>query len=177
MLRVQVSKLKGDLLKKVVASNAFKPSCYLRTVSTSSSLRNESSGTAKHVVKSPINKLLIANRGEIAVRIARACTEGGIRTVAIYSEQDAKQIHRQKTDESYLIGKGMPPVAAYLNIPEIIRIAKVSFHQIKDMLTLFRFQIYDMVQDQRPISVIAGYAFTQIPNFMNQLSECFFGIP
>ena len=58
----------------------------------------------------------------------RACTEMHIKTVAIYSEQDVMQMHRQKADESYLIGKGLPPVAAYLNIPEIISIAKVSFH-------------------------------------------------
>lgn len=77
-----------------------------------------------NVEKSKIEKILIANRGEIAVRIARAGAEAGIRTVAIYSEQDAKQIHRQKSDEAYLIGKGMPPVAAYLSIPEIIKIAK-----------------------------------------------------
>ena len=56
----------------------------------------------------------------------RACTEMNIESVAIYSEQDRMQMHRQKADESYLIGKGLPPVAAYLNIPEIIRIAKVS---------------------------------------------------
>ena len=49
----------------------------------------------------------------------------GIRTVAIYSEQDQSHMHRLKADESYLVGKGLPPVAAYLNIPEIIRIAKV----------------------------------------------------
>lgn len=49
-----------------------------------------------------------------------------IMTVAIYSEQDINQMHRQKADESYLIGKGMAPVAAYLNIPEIITIAQVS---------------------------------------------------
>ena len=48
-----------------------------------------------------------------------------IRTVAIYSEQDMMHMHRQKADESYLIGKGLPPVAAYLNIPEIILTAKV----------------------------------------------------
>lgn len=51
-----------------------------------------------------------------------------IETVAIYSEQDVNQMHRQKADESYLIGKGLPPVAAYLNIPEIITIAQVSIH-------------------------------------------------
>ena len=50
----------------------------------------------------------------------------GIRVVSIYSEQDKQQMHRLKSDESYLIGKGLPPVAAYLNIPEIIRIAKVN---------------------------------------------------
>ncbi|XP_076442517.1 pyruvate carboxylase, mitochondrial-like isoform X2 [Babylonia areolata] len=74
--------------------------------------------------RKPIRKLLMANRGEIAIRVFRACTEMGIRTVAIYSEQDLNQMHRQKADESYLIGKGLPPVAAYLNIPEIIDIAK-----------------------------------------------------
>jgi pyruvate carboxylase len=63
--------------------------------------------------------------GEIAIRVFRACTELGIRSVAIYSEQDKMHMHRQKADESYLIGKGLEPVAAYLNIPEIIKIAKV----------------------------------------------------
>lgn len=52
-----------------------------------------------------------------------------IRTVAIYSEQDKMHMHRQKADESYLIGRGLPPVAAYLNIPEIINIAKVEMTQ------------------------------------------------
>jgi len=63
--------------------------------------------------------------GEIAIRVFRACTELGIRSVAIYSEQDKMHMHRQKADESYLIGRGLEPVAAYLNIPEIIKIAKV----------------------------------------------------
>ena len=76
-------------------------------------------------VHKPIKKLMVANRGEIAIRVFRACTELNIRTVAIYSEQDEGQIHRIKADESYLIGKGMAPVQAYLNIPEIIKIAKV----------------------------------------------------
>lgn len=71
-----------------------------------------------------IKKILVANRGEIAIRVFRAAAEAGIETVAIYSEQDANLMHRQKADEAYLIGKGMPPVAAYLNIPEIIKIAK-----------------------------------------------------
>lgn len=72
----------------------------------------------------PIKKILVANRGEIAIRVFRACTELGIRSVAVYSEQDKMHMHRQKADESYLLGKGLPPVQAYLNIPEIIKIAK-----------------------------------------------------
>ncbi|XP_055878612.1 pyruvate carboxylase, mitochondrial-like isoform X2 [Biomphalaria glabrata] len=80
------------------------------------------SSQAKSQIK-PIKKLMVANRGEIAIRVFRACTEMGIRTVAIYSEQDINQMHRQKSDESYLIGKGLSPVAAYLNINEIINIA------------------------------------------------------
>lgn len=71
----------------------------------------------------PIKKLLVANRGEIAIRVLRACHEMGIRSVAIYSEQDKNQMHRLKSDEAYLVGKGLPPVAAYLNISEIIRVA------------------------------------------------------
>ncbi|OQR72914.1 pyruvate carboxylase [Tropilaelaps mercedesae] len=71
-----------------------------------------------------IKKVLVANRGEIAIRVFRACSEMGIRCVAVYSEQDKMHMHRQKADESYLIGRGLPPVQAYLNIPEYIRIAK-----------------------------------------------------
>ena len=55
----------------------------------------------------------------------RACSELGIRSVAVYSEQDKMQAFRQKADESYLIGLGLEPVAAYLNIPELIHVAKV----------------------------------------------------
>uniref|UniRef100_A0A1A9UHC7 Pyruvate carboxylase n=2 Tax=Glossina TaxID=44049 RepID=A0A1A9UHC7_GLOAU len=72
----------------------------------------------------PIRSVLVANRGEIAIRVFRACTELGIKSVAIYSEQDKMHMHRQKADESYLVGKGLPPVEAYLNIPEIIRVCK-----------------------------------------------------
>lgn len=72
----------------------------------------------------PIRSVLVANRGEIAIRVFRACNELGIKSVAIYSEQDKMHMHRQKADESYIVGKGLPPVQAYLNIPEIIRVAK-----------------------------------------------------
>ena len=53
-----------------------------------------------------IKRILVANRGEIAIRIFRACTELGISTVAIYSEEDKLSLHRYKADEAYLIGKG-----------------------------------------------------------------------
>lgn len=66
----------------------------------------------------------MANRGEIAIRVFRACTELGIRSVAIYSEQDTMHMHRQKADQSFLVGKGLAPVQAYLSVPEIIRVAK-----------------------------------------------------
>ena len=68
-------------------------------------------------------RILVANRGEIAIRIFRACHELGIRTVAIYSNEDQCSLFRTKADESYLIGKNKSPVEAYLNIEEIIRLA------------------------------------------------------
>ncbi|HRW30874.1 MAG TPA: biotin carboxylase N-terminal domain-containing protein, partial [Emcibacteraceae bacterium] len=71
-----------------------------------------------------IKKILIANRGEIAIRIMRAATELGIRTVAIYSHEDRLALHRFKADESYLVGEGLGPVKAYLAGDEILRIAK-----------------------------------------------------
>ncbi|MFD1883848.1 pyruvate carboxylase [Paracoccus pacificus] len=71
-------------------------------------------------------KILIANRGEIAIRVMRAATELGKRTVAVYAEEDKLSLHRFKADEAYRIGEGLGPVAAYLSIPEIIRVAKES---------------------------------------------------
>ncbi len=68
-------------------------------------------------------KILIANRGEIAIRVMRAANELGKRTVAVYAEEDKLSLHRFKADEAYLIGKGLGPVAAYLSIDEIIRVA------------------------------------------------------
>ncbi len=72
----------------------------------------------------PFQKVLSANRGEIAIRVFRACAELGIRTVAVFSEEDAANQHRYKADESYLIGRGKTPVAAYLGGDEIIAVAK-----------------------------------------------------
>lgn len=69
-------------------------------------------------------KILVANRGEIAIRVFRACKELGIRSLAIYSEQDKTSLFRTKADESYQIGKNKTPVEAYLAIDEIIKLAK-----------------------------------------------------
>ena len=71
-----------------------------------------------------IKKLLVANRGEIAIRIFRAATELNIKTVAIYSNEDKNALHRYKADESYLVGKDLGPAESYLNIERIIDVAK-----------------------------------------------------
>ncbi|MCX6929665.1 MAG: ATP-grasp domain-containing protein, partial [Verrucomicrobia bacterium] len=71
-------------------------------------------------------KLLAANRSEIATRIFRAATDLGLRTVAIYAQEDRFCIHRFKADEAYLIGQGKGPVAAYLDIDGIVVLAKAT---------------------------------------------------
>lgn len=68
-------------------------------------------------------KVLAANRGEIAIRIFRACGELGISTVAVYSQEDRLSLYRYKADEAYQVGKGKNPVDAYLGIDEIIDLA------------------------------------------------------
>ncbi|TCM77834.1 pyruvate carboxylase [Rhodovulum steppense] len=70
-------------------------------------------------------KILVANRGEIAIRVMRAANEMGKRTVAVYAEEDKLGLHRFKADEAYKIGEGLGPVQAYLAIDEIIRVAKM----------------------------------------------------
>ncbi|MEZ5589249.1 MAG: pyruvate carboxylase [Gammaproteobacteria bacterium] len=70
-----------------------------------------------------IQRLLIANRSEIAIRVMRAASELGIHTIAIYSNEDRFALHRFKADESYLVGAGKKPIDAYLDIEDIIRIA------------------------------------------------------
>jgi pyruvate carboxylase len=73
-----------------------------------------------------IRSLLVANRGEIAIRVMRAATELAVRTVVIYSHEDRFSLHRAKADEAYLVGEGKAPVEAYLDIPDILRIARDS---------------------------------------------------
>src|SRR5947209_57110 len=70
------------------------------------------------------NKVLVANRGEIAIRAFRAAYELGIGTVAVFPHEDRNSLHRLKADESYQIGEPGHPVRAYLSVPEIVKAAK-----------------------------------------------------
>ena len=70
-----------------------------------------------------MRKLLALNRGEIAIRILRAANELGIRTVAVFSQEDRLSLHRFKADEAYLIGEGKGPVQAYLDVEGIVALA------------------------------------------------------
>jgi pyruvate carboxylase len=75
------------------------------------------------MIKPPFRRILIANRGEITIRVMRAASELGIATVAIYSREDRFSLHRTKADESYLVGEGQGALQAYLGIDEIIAVA------------------------------------------------------
>ncbi|MEQ9570664.1 MAG: pyruvate carboxylase, partial [Nitratireductor sp.] len=80
----------------------------------------------------PISKILVANRSEIAIRVFRAANELGLRTVAIWAEEDKYSLHRFKADESYQVGRGphlakdLGPIESYLSIDEVIRVARLS---------------------------------------------------
>lgn len=76
-------------------------------------------------------KLLVANRSEIAIRVFRAATELGMRTVAVYAQEDRLSMHRFKADEAYVVGEGKGPVGAYLDIDGIVDLAK---HHRVDMI-------------------------------------------
>ncbi len=89
----------------------------------SSPRRGKSTPDLKPAVQ-PAQKLLVANRSEIALRVFRAATELGLRTVAIYAQEDRLSVHRFKADEAYLVGQGKGPVGAYLDIAGIITLAQ-----------------------------------------------------
>ncbi len=74
--------------------------------------------------KKEIKKVLVANRGEIAIRVLRACNDLGLSTVAIYSKEDIYSAHRTKADEAYMVGENLSPLGAYLAIDEIVALAK-----------------------------------------------------
>ena len=71
-------------------------------------------------------KVLVANRGEIAMRIFRACHDLGLQTIAIYSNEDVYSLFRTAADESYLIGENESPLGAYLDIPRIIELRSTA---------------------------------------------------
>src|SRR6218665_3792822 len=71
-------------------------------------------------------KILVANRGEIAIRAMRTAFELGAKTVAVFPYEDRNSMHRLKADEAYQIGEKGHPVGAYLDVSEIIRVAKES---------------------------------------------------
>src|SRR5580704_2843396 len=101
----------------------------MRDARTAIPLRPEGRSISRETPMNPfpktgaIKSLLIANRGEIAIRVMRAATELGIRTIAIHSQEDRFSLHRTKADESYLVGEGKGPIDAYLDIDDIIRVA------------------------------------------------------
>ncbi|MBV9620779.1 MAG: pyruvate carboxylase, partial [Gammaproteobacteria bacterium] len=73
-----------------------------------------------------IRSLLVANRGEIAIRVLRAASELGLRTVAVYSHEDRFSLHRTKADEAYPVGVGRGPIEAYLDVPDLLHIAHAA---------------------------------------------------
>jgi pyruvate carboxylase len=94
------------------------------TANKTSPVTEPASDAALKATIKPFKKIMVANRGEIAIRVFRAASELGIQTVAVYSTEDRLNLHRYKADEAYLIGVGKAPVAAYLGIDEIIELAQ-----------------------------------------------------
>src|SRR3954454_22388669 len=86
--------------------------------------KKSAAAPAKFPTTPVFKKLMVANRSEIAIRVFRAATELGLRTVAIYAQEDWLSMHRFKADEAYLVGEGKGPVGAYLDIPGIVAFAK-----------------------------------------------------
>ena len=92
----------------------------------SSSKSRSTATTSSEAPARQFKKLLVANRSEISIRVFRAATELGLRTVAIYAQEDRLSVHRFKADEAYLVGEGKGPVGAYLDIQSIVTLAKAK---------------------------------------------------
>ncbi|KAH6916195.1 pyruvate carboxylase [Coprinopsis sp. MPI-PUGE-AT-0042] len=103
---------------RLAGTFAGSPSAPGTPVHSIQTMRRKSAGHS-----GPLTKILVANRGEIAIRVFRTSHELAMHTVAIYSYEDRLSAHRQKSDEAYQVGKGLTPVAAYLAQDEIIKIA------------------------------------------------------
>ncbi len=94
-------------------------------LANSNSMSSEASAPLKEVERRPIRRIMAANRGEIALRIFRACHELEISTVGIFSKEDAGQMHRLKADMSFPLDTTKGPIEAYLDVNNIVNIAKV----------------------------------------------------
>ena len=92
----------------------------------SSPVGTASADSARPAKQSPFKKLLVANRGEIAIRVFRSAHELGIRTVAIYSHEDRFAMHRLKADEAYQVGRSGEPIRSYLDIQSIVDLARAK---------------------------------------------------
>ena len=80
------------------------------------------------------SKVLVANRGEIAIRAFRAAYELGIATVAVFQHEDRNSLHRAKADESYQIGEVGHPVRAYLSVEEVIKVFNENNERVKTLI-------------------------------------------
>lgn len=101
---------------RILRTSCLKLSPFISRKATSNSIQS---------VDRPFDKILIANRGEIACRIIRTAKKLGIKTVAVYSDVDASGMHVREADEAYCIGKA-PSRESYLNMEKIIHVAKLS---------------------------------------------------
>ena len=107
-----------------------------------------------------MKKLLAFNRGEIAIRILRAANELGLRTVAVYSQEDRLSLHRFKADEAYLIGQGKGPVQAYLDVEGIVgsRLIKRWTRSIPAMVSSPRTRRYPLACEKAGITFVGPSA-------------------
>ena len=113
-------------------------------------------------MKRTFQKVLVANRGEIAMRIFRACHDLGLQTVAIYSNEDMYSLFRTAADESYLIGENLSPLGAYLDIPRIIALAKNTERTPFTLVTAF----------SAKTAILPGPARRQGSSLSGLLPEC-----
>jgi pyruvate carboxylase len=92
-------------------------------MSTSSASQSDSLASTPPALRK-FRRVLVANRSEIAIRVFRACTELGIRTLGVVSKEDKAALHRYKADETYPLDEKLGPIEAYLDIPGIVAIAR-----------------------------------------------------
>jgi Biotin carboxylase, N-terminal domain len=130
-----------------------------------------------------IRSVLAANRSEIAIRVFRAAAELGIRTVAIYAEEDKLSLHRFKADEAYPVGKGKGPIAAYLAIEEVLHVARAAnveaihpgYGFLSDLISrrdVSRQDLFLLDRNQRPCGFLATKWLLAISRFPLASRSC-----